>query len=116
MITETNVTAAQRKQEGFNIKYQEKVQIFRQRIYLGKRIKTSLFIYFSSYCIKTMQQCIEEHPDYNTLLNNPIELLKAIQILMHDPVHAQYPFASMTSALTRLLNVRQTPVENLVII
>ena len=38
-----------------------------------------------------MQQHIEEHPDYTTMLNNPIELLKAIQILMHDPVHAQYP-------------------------
>ena len=48
------------------------------------------------------------------MLNNPIELLKAIQILMHNPVHAQYPFALMTSALTRLVNVKQTPVENLV--
>ena len=58
-----------------------------------------------------MQQRIEEHPDYNTILNNPIELLKSIQILMHNLVHAQYPFASMTSALTRLINVKQSPVE-----
>ena len=61
-----------------------------------------------------MQQRIEEHPDYTLMLNNLIELLKAIQILMHDLVCAHYPFASMTSTLTRLLNVKQTPMENLV--
>ena len=33
---------------------------------------------------------------------------------MHDPVRAQYPLASMTDALTRLLNAKQGLNENLI--
>jgi hypothetical protein len=51
---------------------------------------------FGSYCTKTMQQRIEEHPDFDTKIeNNPVELLKAVQSLTNDPVRARYPYASM---------------------
>ena len=33
-----------------------------------------------------MQQRIEEHPDFGTIQDDPIELLKIIKLLMHDPV------------------------------
>ena len=55
---------------------------------------------FSNYCTKTMQQRIEEHPDFATIQNDPIEFLKIIKLFMHDPVCAQYLFALMTSALS----------------
>ena len=115
VTTKTDAGEAQREQEGFNIKYQEKLRIFLDReSALEKGLKQAYSYIFSSFCTKTMQQRIEEHPDYNTTIDDPIELLKIIQILMHDPVRAQYPFASMTSALMRLINIKQTPVEKLV--
>ena len=60
-----------------------------------------------------MQQRIEEHPDFNTIQDDPIELLKIIKLLMHDPIPAQYPFASMTSALLQLINVKHGVNEQL---
>jgi len=39
-----------------------------------------------------MQSRIGEHPDFeNKIENDPIALLDAIKMLMHDPVQAQYP-------------------------
>ena len=61
-----------------------------------------------------MQSQIEEHPDFESKIkNNPIALLDAIKILMHDPVRAQYPMVLMTEALTRLINVKQMENEPL---
>jgi hypothetical protein len=61
-----------------------------------------------------MQSRIEEHPDYeNNLKNDPIAVPVAIKTLMHNPVRTQYPMASMTDALGRLLNVKQQENESL---
>ncbi|MGC9161896.1 hypothetical protein, partial [Acidithiobacillus sp.] len=34
--------------------------------------------------------------------------MEVIKVLMHDPVCSQYPLISMTDALTRLVNAKQT--------
>lgn len=61
-----------------------------------------------------MQTRIEEHPDYESKIDDdPIALLEAIKTLMHDPVRAQYPYASLVSQLTAWLNMRQQPDEGL---
>ena len=40
-------------------------------------------IHLSIYCNGTMQHRIEEHPDFESMIqNDPIELLKAIKILL----------------------------------
>ena len=44
---------------------------------------------------------------------DPIELLKAIKVLMHETARARYPLASLTDAFTRLINLRQMEHENL---
>ena len=55
-----------------------------------------------------MQHRIEEHPEFDSKIqNDPIELLKAIKIVMHDPIRAKYPYASLTEALMRTLNIKQ---------
>ena len=52
------------------------------------------------YCDKKIKERIEAHPDFeNTIQDNPIELLKYIKVLMHDPVRARYPYASLTDTL-----------------
>jgi hypothetical protein len=40
-------------------------------------------------------------------------LLKAIKILINDPVRARYPYASVTKAVTRFLTCRQLENESL---
>ena len=62
-----------------------------------------------------MQHRIKEHPDFESMLqNDPIELLKAIKIVMHDPIRAKYPYASLTEALMRTLNIKQLEHESLI--
>ena len=61
-----------------------------------------------------MQSRIEEHPDFDTKLqDDPIELLKAIKVLMHDPIRAKYPYASLTEAVARIVNIKQMENEDL---
>ena len=57
---------------------------------------------FSTYCNKTMQNQIEEHPKFESISHyDPIELLNKIKVLMHDPIRAKYPFTSLTKAISR---------------
>ena len=54
------------------------------------------------------------HPEYDSKIqDNPIELLEVIKTLMHDPVRAQYPLASMHEAVIRLINIKQYEGEAL---
>ena len=93
--------AAAIEQVGLDIKYQEELRRFLdRRDNLRQGLVKAYALIFSNYCNKTMQNRIEEHPDFDTKIeNNPIELLEAIKMLMHDPVRAQYPLVSMTDAL-----------------
>ena len=55
-----------------------------------------------------MRDRIESHPDYEGLIkDNPIELLKAIRVLTHDMVRAQYPYISLVDSITRMMNIKQ---------
>jgi hypothetical protein len=39
--------------------------------------------------------------------NKPIELLKAVKILINDPVRARYPYASFTKAMAAKIHNMQ---------
>ena len=68
----------------------------------------------STYCNGMMQHRIKEHTDFESMIqNDPIELLKAIKIVMHDPIRVKYPSASLTEALMRTLNIKQLEHESL---
>ena len=63
---------------------------------------------------QTIQSRVEEHPDFETTIrDDPIELLKTINILMHDTVRAKYPYASLHDVMMRLFNLRQQEHEHL---
>ena len=111
----TDMNQAMMEQNGLDIKYQEELRRFLDR---KDNLRQGLFkayaLFFSTYCNKTMQSRIEEHPDFESKIeNNPIALLEAIKTLMHDPVRAQYPMVSMTDTLTHLINVKQMENEPL---
>ena len=110
-----DMETAQLEQGGLDIKYQEELRRFLDRKdNLRQGLTKAYALIFSTYCNRTMQSRIEEHPDFESKIDNdPIALLEAIKTLMHDPVRAQYPMASMTDALTRLINVKQMDNEPL---
>ena len=112
---ETDVTAQKLEQDGFDIDYQLEYGQYLDR---KKNLETNMHRVYAlivkDYCSKAMQHRVEEHPDYESKIkNDPIELLKAIKILMHDPVRARYPFASLTDAFSQMYGVRQKENEGL---
>jgi hypothetical protein len=59
-----------------------------------------------------MENRVEEHPEFETTIcDDPIELLNKIKVLMQDPIRAKYPFASLTEAISRMLNLKQSENE-----
>ena len=74
----------------------------------GDNLKESYNALVSSYCSKEMQNRIENFPTYqSTIQDNPIELLKTIKVIMHDPERTKYPYVSLTEALHRILKMKQ---------
>ena len=61
-----------------------------------------------------MQQQVEEHPDFSTIQDDPIELLKVFKLVMHDLIQARYPMASIIYRLWRMIDIKQFVNENLV--
>ncbi|MGC8553840.1 MAG: hypothetical protein ACP5O7_13425, partial [Phycisphaerae bacterium] len=103
------------EQTGLDIKYQEELRRYLDRKdNLRQGMVKAYALIFSNYCSRIMQSRVEEHPEFDTTIkNDPIKLLEVIKVLMHDPVHAQYPMISMTDALTRLINDKQAENEPL---
>jgi hypothetical protein len=97
------------KQAGMDILCQAELERYLDRkATLKQNLNKAYALIYSTYCNKTMQNQIEEHPDYKTTIrDDPIELLTKIKVLMHDPIRAKYPFASLTEAMIRMLNIKQ---------
>ena len=104
------------EQEGYDVLYTAEVQNYMDRKNtLETNLGRAYALVLSTYCNGTMQHCIEEHPEFDSKIqNDPIELLKAIKIVMHDPIRAKYPYASLTEALMRTLNIKQLEQESLI--
>jgi hypothetical protein len=69
---------------------------------------------FLHHCNKTIQDRIMGHPEFESKIeNDPIKLLKAVEILINNPVRARYPYASMTESITRFMTCRQQENESL---
>ena len=113
--TESDTAKRQLEQTGFDIVFQEMIKQHLERVrILEANLKKAYALIYASYCSKVIQNRIEEHHDYETKIrDDPIELLKAIESLMHDTVRAKYPFASLTTALETLLHLKQQDNENL---
>jgi hypothetical protein len=75
--------------------------------------KTYSLIYLQ-HCNKTFQDRITGHPEFESKIkNDPIELLKAIEILINDLVRARYPYTSVTESITRFMTCKQLENESL---
>ena len=103
------------EQKGFDMDYNSASKRFYDKKEL---LEDNMFKAYSlikdNYCTKTMQQRLEEMPNYETSIDDdPIALLTAIQLLLHDPVRAQFPTVSMFNALKAMVTIRQYEGESL---
>jgi hypothetical protein len=100
---------------GLDIEYQANYEEYCARTReLDRGLDKAYALIFSTYCSKIMQARIEAHPDYETKLkNNRIVVLEAIKSLMHESVRSQYPPATITDALCRLINAKQWENEQI---
>ncbi len=103
------------EQAGFDIQYQEEMRLWLDRVNNVKEgMRKCCPLIKNTYCTRSMQQRLEEHPDYaSKIQDDPIAMLEAIKTLTQDPVRAQYPFVSMTNSLVNFLNIQQHENENL---
>jgi hypothetical protein len=63
---------------------------------------------FLQHCNKAIQDRIPGHPEFKSKIeNDPIKLLKAVEILICDPARARYPHACVTEAMTRFMTCKQ---------
>ena len=90
-MKETDVAKAKIDQDGKDIDYQAKLTRFLKREdTLDENLLKANALIFSNYCSKTKQNRIEEHPDFESVIrDDPIELLKAIKVLMHETARAR---------------------------
>jgi hypothetical protein len=84
-----------------------------RKVQLKDNMHKAYALIVSKHCSKVIQDRIAGHPEYKTkIMNDPIELLKVIQLLMHDPIRARYPFALLTEAMLRFLTCKQLENES----
>ena len=110
---DAKVEAYKCEQEQFNIDYQIAVAEFREREVAYENNKAKAFnLILQQYCSKVMQERVRQQEDFESnIKGNPIELLKVITILVNDPVRARYPFASLTEAFEKVINIQQQDNE-----
>jgi hypothetical protein len=105
----TNADDRVTEQEGYNILYKAEIDMYMKRKHkLEDNLNKTYSLINLQHCNKTIQDRIHAHPDFETKINSDlIKLLKAIEILINNPVLARYPYASVTEAMTRFMTCRQ---------
>ena len=116
LVAESKERLRKIEQDGYNVLYSTEVPNYMDtKITLDTNLGRAYALVLSTYCNGTMQHLIEEHPDFeSTIHNDPIELLKAIKIVMHDPIRAKYHYTSLTEVLMRTLHIKQLEHESLI--
>ena len=113
--TELDPVRRAREEKSLDIIFNQKTARYLKRVEkLEENLGKAYSLIYENYCDTVMQARIKEHPKYySEILDNPIKLLEAISILMHEPVRAQFAYVSMMEAHRRLLNIRQREKEGL---
>ena len=83
------------RNKGLDIIYQAQITRYIERVEtLDQNLTRAYALIYSTYCNRTLQNRIEEHPNFETTIrDNLIELLKVIQILMHRPSRGKIPIS-----------------------
>jgi hypothetical protein len=111
----TNADDRVTEQEGYDILYKAEIDTYTKRKHkLEDNMNKTYSLINLQDCNKTIQDRIHAHPDFETKIKNDlIKFLKAIEILINNPVQARYLYASVTEAMTRFMTCRQLENEPL---
>ena len=71
-------------------------------------------IIFKELCLSQMKNRIKEHPEYDSVLNNPLKIMGEIAQPMHNPICATYPYLKLTESLAIMMNTRKNEKEGFV--
>ena len=75
-----------------------------QRETYDENMKKIFIKIFDEYCTSTMQNWLQQHPNFNSVLkDDPIKTLETIKILVQNPVRVVYPMEALTNALKNFL-------------
>ena len=100
-------------QERFNKAFDNAYERFENRKETFKENMKKIYMkIYDEYCTTAMQNRLQQHPQFNTnLVDDPIETLRTIELLIHNPVRVVYPFEALTDALRNFLLARQNKGE-----
>lgn len=110
MSKKTDTAEKEIEQMGMDMKYQSRLNGFNKRANnLRKGMEKAYADIRAVYCTKLMRGRIDTHPDFEMkIYNDPIELLKAIKVLMYDSIRVQNPMVVMTETIGRLIHIKQS--------
>jgi hypothetical protein len=99
----TDPEEKEREEKSFQMVFQAEIDnhVLR-KIQFKDNMHKAYALIVSKHCSKVNQDRIANHPEFESkIMNDPIELLRVIQLLMHDPIRARYPYMLVTEALLR---------------
>ena len=103
------------EQKMFDIDYQEAVRRHMDRKeQLDENMKKLYTEIFTVYCTTSMQQRLEEHPNFDKFEDDPIATLEVIRNTTHETIRAQYPLVTIVDSVVRWMNARQGEDEDLI--
>ena len=114
MSLETDHNTKETYQIGLDMIYQENITEYINIIMDFKQNLRKSYTVFWEFCNKQLQNSIETNVDNEMKIqDNPIEIFKSINILVHKPERSEYPFVSVTEAFKHVVNLKQKYNENL---
>jgi hypothetical protein len=100
---------AENENKAYMYNYMDDMKFHKQRVLTFKENLVKAYgLIWDDYMTITMQNRIEQHPDYaSKIKNNPVELMLAIHASMHETVRAQHSILTLFSALTKFFTYKQ---------
>ena len=112
--TEINKFWSNMEQKGLDIDFEDDNQRWKDRKQVFKENKKKAATFLLCYCNKMMDQRIIIIPNYEAQVkNDPIKMLKEINMKMYDPIDNKYDFNTLTKVLCLFLECKQFEDENL---
>ena len=103
------------EQETADIKFKSKWDEYtKEKSQFDEEWSKAYSLVFQTYCTSEMKSALKELPDFESRIqDDPLEILESISKLMHTPMKACYPMASLAETFSSLLNLRQLENEKL---
>jgi len=109
----TDKDAKEHENDEFKIQYAEDIKDWnKERKQFEDALLKANGLIWSDYMSKSMMYKVEQHPEFaSKIKGDPVELLKAIKLLMHDTIRSQYPMKTQVDTMRKLLTFRQNDLS-----